>query len=361
MYVCLAASPIFGNMCNCSCEDPVADNGYCGEFSLGGNWLYVRPDISSVEFARVVQEIQGGSTIDTAERKCLKTKFDQGYEFFASYKSATSNCAAWDMRAGFLSQDFSGNTKVSVPASTDELVRNIIPLMGFRSDVRDFAFFSSEGKLFLDLTEIHGEAGWNYIPSCATFFRAFAGVTYTNLKQKMHFFYSDPAIIVSTQTQQTEIDITQVSKFSGIGPRVGFFANWNFCWGVSLFGDFAASILFAKTSGSYSQSSYLVPFSTFDETIFRSNESFCHNKRTIPSLDLRVGLSVKLICLSCFNFSVQGGYRSIHYFDAFEFLKFSSNELSSASTENSYFASTTWLIEENYALSGWFVGGSIGF
>lgn len=291
--ICFAASTVFADSCSdcCLCTDPLAEKEYCGEFSLGGNWLYVRPDISSVEFARVIHEVEANPEIDSGERKCLKTKFDQGYEFFASYRSAVCNCTAWDVRGAFLSQDFSHTTSVTTTTPS------IVPLMGFTFSTSDLFCLSAEGKLSLDLSELHGELGWNYIPSCSTFIRAFAGVAYTNLKQNIDLFYTDPV----EEVELLELSLAQMSKFSGLGPRVGFFANWSFCDELALFGELSGSILFAKTSGSYSQISNVLPAQAL-----RANETFCHGKRTIPVLDLKVGLSVKFASTLTFPRPLRG-------------------------------------------------------
>lgn len=375
VYACLATGSVFGsscdyyeesyfgNSCDCPCDYSRLEDSCFGEFGIEGNWLYMRPLVSSLEFARIGTLVDDTPEIINVERKCLKTKFDQGYEFYAFYRNATKTCTSWDIKGGILSHDFSGKTSVDTSNTPDGdfISKSIIPLMGFTLDIRDTAYLSAAGKLFTDLTELHAEIGWNYLPGCSWVFRAFAGLGYANLKQQIDVSYTEPIEMITTQNLQTERIIQQKSKFSGIGPRAGLYANWAFCGGVSLFGELTGNLFFASTSGTFSQSGYLAPESPLEERIFRSIESFCHNKRTIPSLDLRVGLTAKVLCFSCFTLSVQGGYRTIHYFDAFELFEIASSGLGSDNTQNNYFESPTSLKEENYALSGWFIGGSLGF
>lgn len=354
VIACLATSSLFGS-CECIAEDCCCvEEDRCGAFRFGGYWLWMRPLVSPIEYARVFQETSTDPQVYEVERECLKTKFHSGYEFFASYRGAIDCGCAWDIKGSILSHEFSGKTKLEV-----EDPRFIIPLMGFIFGERDNAFFSAVGKNYFDLTLINGEVGWNLLSCYPQFLRLFAGVSYTDLKQCIKISYTDPVFTVTTQNQQTESIVEQRSKFSGIGPRVGINADWTFCRGIHLFGELAGNILFAKTSGELTQASFIAGDGSTQEQInFRTDESFCHGKKTIPSLDLRVGLGVKLISLSCFYLSIEGGYRAVHYFDAFQLLKIASSGFSG---ENVYAESPTWMQDENYGLTGWFVGGSFGF
>lgn len=340
------------------CTDSACDNCCPGVIAAGANWVYFRPFNSDLEVARVISEDTTSSTLTAvnAERDCHKTKFDSGYEIFALYRSPElCHCYTFDLKGSYLK--FKSASSDHFRAGENSF---LTPLIGFIPDEDGNEFLQARSRLGVDVDLASAEFGWTLSPQCPFLVRLFAGAGYARVAQSFRAVYFDPAL-----SQSQAVDAFSGNKissqFQGVGPRIGFSADWSMFWGLGLFGEFGSNFLVSRKKGKLFQESYdpvsAPPPATVD---LDWTERFCSFTSIVPTLDALVGVRWLLNCW-CISLHLHGGYRVYHAFNGLQTLKISGNNFSSTETLPRLVDSTTWSESQSFSLAGWFAGASLVF
>lgn len=348
--------------CYCSdyCKEYIQHCGFddCATFSAWGEWIYMRPLNTNLEYARVIDTIlqEASPNFVNAKEQCIKTKFSSGYQIFASYIAPRCDCCyTWDLRASYMAIN---NSKSTSTRAKDSLF--IIPVGTFipGNNLRRVLFASAKVKY--KYQAVDAEFGWRMQCECPFSLRAFAGIRWANLKEKYSAFYTDPADITNSNLV-FETSYKRAAKFDGVGPRIGFNANWIVGSGFGLFGDFGAQLLIAKKRGDLTQLS-LDPLADQDLPLNLTwTEKFCKKTAIIPNFDIKLGATLKYTCFNCVALSMQGGYRALYFINALENVQITGNNTDADIGVERLRQSTTLATDEDFGLIGWFVNAGIEF
>ncbi len=152
----------------------------------------------------------------------------------------------------------------------------------------------------LDLT-----AGYNFFAGQDLRFRAFGGLRWMRLDQKMGGTVSGFAGGEAPSTR----NFSSTADLWGIGPRLGLSGKWDIGGGFMIFGHAAASFLIGSDKGSFG--------TAFSEAGFTSTQSRTRNSNTAftQGLDGAIGVGYSWAWSPTMNVIVKVGYRADHYFN----------------------------------------------
>jgi len=329
-------------------------------FGGGGSWLYLRPLITPVNYARKVEitsyENLTGLLLDGKDL-CFRTEQDSGFELFAFYQSPLScEDLKWDLTGRFLSHRMKKrhHSKASDP-------RFLQPTIGFIPQAAVNQFTLASSFVETDFKCLNGEFGGAIDSNQSYFLRIFAGVQYANLKtnHSVDFTQSFPPVV---EFSANETQVVELSRFEGVGPRIGFEGRIPIFCGISFMGDFGFNLLFSKKSGSLQEEAFIGSTdSPIPQSDLRLKQSFCSSRFFTPGIDGKVGIALPVNFWDCFFLNMELGYRGLYYWDAVTHLEIVSNRIFAEGEAALYSDSSTFERSLNFGLTGWFVGGSLQF
>ncbi len=152
----------------------------------------------------------------------------------------------------------------------------------------------------LDLT-----AGYNFFAGQDLRFRAFGGLRWMRLDQKMG------GTIARTDAGGNQFfrNFASTADLWGIGPRLGMAGKWDIGGGFMIFGHAAASFLIGSDKGSIGFADSGLGFSRTQTSTRNSNTAFTQG------LDGAIGVGYIWAWSQTMNVIVKVGYRADHYFN----------------------------------------------
>ena len=205
---------------------------YSGSFGGGGSWLNLRPLITPISYARKVEitnyQNLTGILIDSKDF-CFDTEHDSGFELFAFYRSAPyCDDFKWDLKASFLSHRMEDDQR-----NTSTAPRFFQPTIGFIPQASVNSFSSVSTCVETDFELLNGEFGGVIDRDGSYFLRFFAGVQYASLKTNLSADFTQ-AFPPNAGFSANKTQMIELSRFNGIGPRVGMDARLPLFCGLSV-------------------------------------------------------------------------------------------------------------------------------
>ncbi len=222
----------------------VSANWWCGIWSVEGEALLLRPTVYR-PYAAILSPVNNANSSAADETPLdgrwvgnTKPGYDWGYRVGVGYEQ---NCL--DVRANWSSWIQTNNFSLVVGA--DE---RIWPLIHPETNTALISPGILDRSDQFKVQSIDGEIGRRTQGSCSCWSaRIFGGIRYSRIRYN---FASD-----ASGTNQESLFALLVNKagsdVQGIGPRIGFGAGLDICWGIRLLGNASASLLFGSMKGSY--------------------------------------------------------------------------------------------------------------
>jgi len=225
----------------------------------GRNWfimldvLYWRTKIGGTEYAYSDQDPIASLPI-SGRTKHMEFKWDWGIRAGLGY-NFEYDC--WDLRGQYTWFDTSGSDSTHAGLNS-----SIVPLRGSAiitgreviadTTVSEFFVFctSAKSQYDMDYQSIDIELGRDYYVSSKLSFRPHWGLktAWFDLEQSTRYTGGVPAGIEGIDgflgLQHHTVHVKEKSDFWGLGPRTGVETRWYLGEGFSLFGNFAAALLY---------------------------------------------------------------------------------------------------------------------
>lgn len=155
--------------------------------------------------------------------------------------------------------------------------------------------------------------------------RLFGGVEAAEVENNLTSTYNITSLTATTPEftifNPTET-VTQKSSYSGIGPRIGFDANYYIAPYLALVSHFGSAFLYGKFNSSITDQGFVLvttipgePITTFAPTAGTSSSETSH---IVPTLDANIGLAFDICLFATSHATLEIGYQFNHYFNGTE-------------------------------------------
>lgn len=250
---------------------------------------------------------------DSGTSKVRKLDFDWDWGFRLGL-GLNEACDAWDTIVYWTYWKTCGSE--SFTAGTNDA---IYPIWGHPARTFGQVPGSTSGKWNMDYNVLDLENGREfYVSKCLTL-RPFAGLRTAWIKQEFDIEYSNiPVSPNNPITPATRHDVDQKDRFWGIGIRGGLDMQWGIGCGFSVFGNYAASLLYAYHSVKHNEKAFLSEDAV--QTLFRT-DNFFHVGTAI--FDMQLGLRYDwLSCSECWHVGFDLGWEHHFHPGQNQFMKF---------------------------------------
>lgn len=215
------------------------------------------------------------------------------------------------------------------------------------------------GKVTFQYDVINLEVGQTLIPSEQIGLRFFGGISNAYLREKVNAFYYGN-VLTGEFAGPFTTDQTVTSNFTGIGPRIGMSADYQFGCGFSLLGEGAVSALVgsvhAKTNYLSTSQELLIQYSQAENAQFIKDQSLT---QVIPGFDTKLGLSYKYVTSNNIGLDVQAGFEAAVYVNAIN--QYLPESLVQPSSTGGIFVDTMSHTLSNYTVQGPYLKASVVF
>lgn len=250
------------------------------------------------EGSGVVGDLGDLNNLIDAQYKSPDFKGDFGFKLGIGYASA---CDGWDF--GVLWTWYQGKANSHLEAEFDDN-HSLIPLWSAFQSVTGTSLVANDirtnWKLKLNLADL--ELGRMFWTSHLLSIRPFVGLRIAYIDQKFEIqqngsSYGDiintfPLVFQSAVKNFIELK----NEFHGAGLRSGLGSTWNLGCGWTLYGDFAASLVYGTFNVDHDESNRLATTPHTKTKVLDSSECF-HTSRAM--LDLGLGLQWSTIFCDC--------------------------------------------------------------
>ena len=277
-------------------------------------------------------------------------------------------CDCWGVGLSYLyfNSTDSSTTQLSregLIAGTSE--RFILNPIGLYADsgsppARNYEFLQAIGTASFKYQNFNCDF-YGHVTSCCPFaLKVFAGFGWAQVDHKLRAKYSD---LLTAPDSPVRMAVQNRSYFSGIGPRVGFDAEWEMpCYScISLHAYAAHTLLIAQTRGDLFQEIYDNP--TDQPVDLNYREKFPDCDRLIPAFEAKIGLKGTWEC-SCVTINAEIGYRADHYINALNTHRLPGSthaSLNPLGTEERLETTKGWTSLGDISFGGLYLGGSVTY
>jgi hypothetical protein len=278
----------------------------------------------------------------------LKPSYNFAFNLGARYQFQ----AGYDLSLGWTHLNSTTNTAVTAPNS-QYFVGPDFTIGPFAGTIR-----SAAGSVNFKYDVVNLDAGRYVDFGSRVQMRFFGGLSTGFLREKLQRTFN--GVIPSGPPYQNPGAYTaaysNLSDFSGVGPRAGMSAAYDFAYGFGLLGEAAASVLIGNvhtTMDAFTTSAYLqangVP-NGLGQSITNKNST-----RVVPGFDAKLGVNYKHAFAHNTLFIIEGGYESAVYIKAINQYEPAATVASADSLAQGLYPTTLNHTQNNYAVHGPFL------
>lgn len=286
---------------------------------VSGDWLYWQANETGLSYAIDNEDFDILNDTIMGSGKTAQPKFDwhSGLRLGIGYNLPHDE---WD--AQFIWTWYEGLGENRVQSKTDSptiLPTFVHPNVYNAQSIA--ACLSADANLFMHLNLLDLELGKQFRLSKSLSLKPYLGIRNAWLNQNYNIQYEN----LFDKTAELILDEYSTSiknNFWGIGILGGLGSDWNLKWGLSLFGDFAFSLLYGFFDTSYTES-YITPTGAGNLVVSDSN-SF---KAGRAIADLQLGLRWISNCLKDrLTVVLQAGWEHHMYFSQNQIMRFTDGQ-----------------------------------
>lgn len=264
---------------------------------LNTSALFLRPTGSNLDYAILTNSLSGPSP--SWDIQSIKTRYKPGFNLGATYVFPNS----WnDIQLNWSHL----NTKHtnSVIADTTQFVAPFFQVGPDASTLRE-----AKGKAKFNYDIVNLDAG-AFMSVCTDLqLRFFGGLSGTQFKQKLISNFRD-------NTPNFHLTSKNTSKFTGLGPRLGFSASYDIVDCFSVVGHMAGSLLIGtqRLDTNYYSSSQALTVLGINRN--RQGIHSYSSHQVVPALDAKLGLNYSFPFANNSLFTVEAGYQAATFLSA---------------------------------------------
>lgn len=301
----------------CQQSDPCC----CGA-TVGAEWLYLRPYASHTVYARTMDIFAPppapSQDIARNDLKAVCPTYDSGVRLWLGY---INPCSAWGLGGSYTyfssaDTDTTQLNLLGLIAGTSE--RFLVNPQGLYADSagaaspRNYQFLRAIGTVDFNYQAANFQVS-GMLPMCCPFSLSFeAGLSWAQVDNVLRTKYSQPA---PNPASPVRMVVANSTYFSGVGPRIGFDAEWQVpCLScLTLHANAATSLLVSQIRGSIFQRILDDEAGTVHDLDYK--ERFPNCDRLIPALEAKIDARLSYAC-GCYALSVEIGFKADHYINA---------------------------------------------
>ncbi len=270
------------------------------EFNLAG--MYLKPTSSSLLDYADVTTTSGSNTATNVNT--LKPSYGFGFELGFGYIFPDS---AVDAQFNWTHYNHSTQTTNTAPVNSFLTTidgRQYIP--GSTTNITSYAGFGQNAA--------DADVGYHLSIGTRLSTRLFAGLRYAKINSSLTDTYAGAELpfagYPSGQFSQTD---AYYSKFTGIGPRTGVDASYNWGNGLGLAAHAAAALLIGRSEASQFVALNRTSRSLMNQAQFNAADQ----TRIVPEVDAKLGVNYSFpIPKDRYQFTIEGGYQATQYIKA---------------------------------------------
>ncbi len=302
--------------------------------------LYLRPTGSNLDYAILTNSFSPAP--QNWDIQTIKPRFKTGFNIGAGYSLPNS----WsDIQLNW--SHLRNHRQRSIQADATQYVA---PFYQVGPD--SFTLKQAFGKAKFSFDVVNLDLGV-FMSVCSDLqLRFFGGLTGAEIKQKLYATFNDPS---------PNFFLTQknVSKFTGLGPRLGFGGGYEFIDCFNIVGHMAGSLLIGnqrQQARFYSQSNDLSAAGIFqNKQGIRSHSAH----QVVPALDARLGLNYSFAIANNSLFTVEAGYQAYTFINAL--LSYNPQSVGAPIQAGTVPIATMVKSQSNFSVDGPYLNFKLGF
>ncbi len=309
------------------------------EVTIGADYLYWCPCVSNMHYAVSTTEVKDKPEL--LEYEYLDPDWDSGFRVYIQ-KDDLFGC--FDMNLSYTKYEHSTHAINGSERDEGGVAPNIYTLSWpIPNDSIQGDKVSSLWKIDYQRSEVIFGYAIDFGRRCTLRLTPFSGVDFLQLKQTRNDRIEDTTLSNGEAKPINQVDFEREVDYSGIGPMLGVAYRYDFCEGLSVFGQFSGSLLVGESK----TEDYFVHSigGDFKRTIKNKDKCFC-----IPGFHFQSGLAYET-CVCDFDIQIRGGYDYTQLVNAPSFMLYESGEDGVISAIN----------QNSVTLQGAFVGVGVQF